>query len=220
MNKILLVFLLFIIITTILLFFALRSKKPKKRYNGICAFDVDGTCLNGMNNTCYYNGKKYDKSNGGCTAAAVQACIDKGYIDAVNTASNRKRKDYYKTIGMVDSKGKCVVKEQNWWNNQKYYSLSDYQGPNHGGCGKAYIMKLLCEINGITDRKKAILWDDYYKNIIGAQSAGFGVIPMTNVLENKNELGKGIQQRQIDDFVNGVHEMEITDYSDYVKCYF
>lgn len=195
---------------------------------GICAFDVDGCCLEGQYNTCYYNGKKYDASNGGCTAAAIQACKDKGYIIAVNTASGRIRDKHYKSIGMVDENGNCIVDECNWWNNQKYFQLckdnNHNPGPNHGGCGKPYIMKHLCDIHGITDRSKAILWDDFYKNIIGAQSAGFGVIPMSNVFDNNNRysLGPGITQQQIDLFIDGKtyftdQELSINS-NEHIKC--
>ena len=186
---------------------------------GICAFDVDGCCLEGQNNTCYYNGKKYDRSNGGCTAAAIKACQDMGYIIAVNTASGRTRNEYYKNVGMIDENGNCVVEEKNWWNNQKYHALENSKnvGPNHGGCGKPYIMKNLNEINGIENRKNAILWDDYYKNIIGAQSSGFGVIAMNNVYTGKHRVGDGIEQNHIDDFINGNHSI-INDSKDSFTC--
>ena len=195
-------------------------QKTRKPVVGICAFDVDGCCLEGQKNTCYYNGKRYDETNGGCTAAAIQACRDKGYIIAVNTASNRKREDFYKRIGMVDENGNCVVEEKNWWNNLKYHALESKQGSNHGGCGKAYIMKILCELNGIKDRSKAILWDDYYKNIIAAQSAGFGVIPMSNVTQDKFKMGDGIHQNQIDRFLSGDFTFNDMDPTDYIKCVF
>ena len=83
----------------------------------------------------------------------------------------------------------CLVEEKNWWNNQKYYAINSGQGSNHGGCGKAYIMERLCEDNGITDRKKAILWDDYHGNITAAQSAGFGVIAMPNLINCTDQIG-------------------------------
>ena len=57
--------------------------------------------------------------------------------------------------------------------------------------------------------EKAVLWT-LYKNITAAESAGFGVIPMPNLNNCVTEIGtrnnyfyKGIQQKQLDDFVKG-----------------
>ena len=118
-------------------------------------FDIDGTSLEGQYNTCYYKGKKYDQYNGGCTAAAIQACKDKNYDIGVNTASFRNRNFFCKKVGMADENGKCLVDEKNWWNNQKYYLLGSGHGSNHGGCEK-YVMKNI-DINDIKNRKSSIM---------------------------------------------------------------
>ena len=39
-------------------------------------------------------GVLYDENNGGCTMAAIDACQDKNYVIAVNTASYRPRYKY------------------------------------------------------------------------------------------------------------------------------
>ena len=94
--------------------------KKDIKTNGICAFDIDGTCLEGKNNLCYYNGKIYDKTNGGCTAAAIQACIDKKYLLAVNTASYRHRNKFCCKVGLCDKNGKCffIYHKKCWYDFQ------------------------------------------------------------------------------------------------------
>ena len=179
----------------------------KKKFNGICSFDIDGTILSGSNNTCVYKNKTYDKKNGGCTLAAIKACKDNNFEIAVNTASFRDRDTFCCNVGLCTNgkSGKCLVKEANWWNNEKYKNQKC--GSNHGGCGKAYIMKKLYDSNHIDDPKNAILWDDYHPNISAAYSAGWGVIPMSNLKNCSNPIGTnkfdfGIQQSQLNDFLN------------------
>ena len=88
-------FIIIIIISLIIINICFLFKKTENNnYDGICAFDIDGTSLQGMKNTCNYNGKIYDEKNGGCTSAAIQACKDKNFILAVNTASFRPRNKY------------------------------------------------------------------------------------------------------------------------------
>ena len=57
-------------IISLILFTFIWGRETFKPVNGICAFDIDGTSLQGMNNTCYYRNNKYDHTNGGCSAAA------------------------------------------------------------------------------------------------------------------------------------------------------
>ena len=141
--------------------------------------------------------------------AAIKACQDKNFAIAVNTASYRDRDTYCCETGFCSKgkKGKCLVKEKNWWNNNKYDQKQRKCGSNHGGCGKAYIMKKLYNINNITDPKNSILWDDYHGNISAAYTSGWGVIPMSNLNNCSNPIGndqhdKGIQQEQLDIFLN------------------
>ena len=181
----------------------------KIKYKGVCAFDIDGTALNGSYNTCIYKGKKYDEKNGGCTLAAIKACKDKGFAIGVNTASFRDKDTFCCDVGMCSKgkKGDCLVKEKNWWNNEKYSAKKEKCGSNHGGCGKAYIMKKLYQSNNVANPRDAILWDDYHPNISAAYSSGWGVIPMPNLKKCKSVIGDdnkdiGIQQSQIDSFLN------------------
>tara|TARA_B110000208_G_scaffold186557_1_gene243269 strand:- start:3558 stop:4205 length:648 start_codon:yes stop_codon:yes gene_type:complete len=190
-----------------------NKKISKKKVNGICAFDIDGTILQGKNNTCYYKNKKYNKENGGCTSASVQACLDKNYLLAVNTASNRKIEDFCCDVGLCKN-GKCLVDKKNWWNNQKYYSLNTNHGSNHGGCGKTFVMKQLCKENNIKNYNNAVLWDDYYENLSGANSMGFGTIAMPNI-DNDNFNYIGIKQKQLDDFIQ--NKTTLKEYNNYGK---
>ena len=197
---------LIIILVLFLLFliFNIINKERFRNSKGICVFDIDGTSLQGMENVCYYKNKKYDKSNGGCTAAAIQACKDKNYRIAVNTASNRDRNNYCCSTGFCNKYGICEILEKNWWNNQKYYKLDDQKGSNHGGCGKTHILNKLKQEHKIRKRKNIVLWDDFHENITGANSAGFGVIPMDNLINcsSKYGLNDGIKQTQLDNFIN------------------
>ena len=191
-------------IISLILFTFIWGRETFKPVNGICAFDIDGTSLQGMNNTCYYRNNKYDHTNGGCSAAAIQACKDKGYVIAVNTASGRDRGKYCCRSGFCNKNNYCEVRENNWWNNQKYYNTNSKQGSNHGECGKPYILKELMKNYGIKNRKNVVLWDDYHENITGAQSAGFGVIAMNNLNNCSSNYGlnEGIKQNNLDDFIN------------------
>lgn len=209
MNKILILILILILIFILISKMHIDFFSVNNKYKGLCAFDIDGTITTGSSNNCLFKGKKYDKNNGGCTLAAIDACKDKKFAIAVNTASIRDRDTYCCEVGMCSKgkKGKCLVSEKNWWNNYKYKKKNYKCGSNHGGCGKAYIMKKLYESNNISEPRTAILWDDYHANLSAAYSAGWGVIPMPNIKKCTNPVGngkfdKGITQEQIDLFLN------------------
>lgn len=198
----------FIFISLFIKTFKKKKESFETSYNGACVFDIDGTILQGLDNKCVYNGKTYDHTNGGCTAAAIQACKDKNYLLAVNTASYRGRDKFCEEVGLSKN-GVCMVEEKNWWNSPKYIEaeplhLFQHCGINHGGCGKACIMKKIQKENNIKNKKNVVLWDDYYPNITACYSAGFGVIPTNNLLDCTDIIGEeGVTQRQIDDFVKG-----------------
>ena len=131
-------FILVVILAFIFISLFIKTFKKKKEnfdvcYNGACVFDIDGTILQGLDNKCVYNGKTYDHTNGGCTAAAIQACKDKNYLLAVNTASFRDRNRFCKGVGLTDINGKCMVEEKNWWNTPKYFEAEPFHLFQHCG---------------------------------------------------------------------------------------
>ena len=190
-----------VIIISCLLFF--KKKTNIINYNGVCAFDIDGTSLQGIKNVCIYKNNYYDETNGGCTRAAIEACKDKNYAIAVNTASNRDKQKYCCQTGFC-IRDKCIIEDDNWWNNQKYYS-KNYNTSNHGGCGKTIILDKLKKKYNIKNKKNIILFDDYHANITGASNSGFGVIPMNNLLNCSDPLCKnncGINQIHINKLID------------------
>jgi len=198
----LIIIILIIILIIINICFFIQKTKKYYQYDGICAFDIDGTSLQGMKNICSYNEKLYNEKNGGCTAAAIQACKDKNYLLAVNTASYRPRNKYCCSTGFCKNE-KCLIKENNWWNNFKYYSKFQRYGTNHGGNGKAIVLGELMKKNNIKNKNNVILWDDYKGNIDGAKKFNYGYIKMPNLKNNISNIGNiGIQQEQILDFLN------------------